>query len=68
VASNTDTKQEAIRKNIATKIIYCLTFFTEISCRFDYYTGIEQRAWDDLLDKKSFDVLLVSCQCLVIGD
>jgi hypothetical protein len=27
-------------------------FFREISFTFDYYMGIEQRAWDDLLDKR----------------
>lgn len=28
------------------------TFFREISFTYDYYTGIEMRAWDNLLDKR----------------
>ncbi|PNX97000.1 ABC transporter C family member 3-like protein, partial [Trifolium pratense] len=50
----TDPKQEAMRKNIATEKTFTLPqgLPPEMLAQGNYYMGIEQRAWDDLLDKR----------------
>ncbi|CAJ1948904.1 unnamed protein product [Sphenostylis stenocarpa] len=51
------TEQEEVRKKVATGKAFVCPLHTEISFTSDYDRGIEQRAWDGLLDHR----ILIYC-------